>query len=223
MPIADLRNTCITASFGVTVVQLGDTDESSLGRADRCLIMAKESGRDRVVAIGLEEVKSNNHQVFTQPTTWLDWVGFSTNKIYLESELISNVTKEVTLEKLRGFIEEFQGKVNHVELNQAIFDIDCNNTPMACQTNQRLGKHRIKIKLTELEMKAGCEKNQIKLVTHIHVIITPMSNRDRREGVMNQCARLMQALQCYLLAQIFNDRDRADVIRTVKPVRENRY
>jgi len=224
MPIPELRNSCITASFGVTVVQVGDTDESSLGRADRCLIMAKESGRDRVVAIGLEELKNKDYQTFSQPTSWLDWVGLSTNKIKLEAELVSNVTKDVTLEKLRGFIEEFQGKVSHVELNQAIFDIDCKNTPLTRQSDQRLGKHRIQVKLTELEMKAGSEKNQIKLATHIHVMITPVSNRDRREDVvMNQCARLMQALQCFLLAQIFDERDRADVIRTVKPVRDTRY
>ena len=224
MPIADIRNSCITASFGVTVVQLGDTDETSLGRADRCLIMAKESGRDRVVAIGLEELKNKDYQTFSQPTSWLDWVGLSTNKTKLEAELVSNVTKEVTLEKLRGFIEEFQGKVNHVELNQAIFDVDCRNTPMAHQSDQRLGKHRIQVKLTELEMKAGSEKNQIKLATHIHVNITPISNRDRRvDVVMTQCARLMQALQCFLLAQIFDERDRADVIRTVKPIRDTRY
>ncbi|MFN7626598.1 MAG: hypothetical protein ACK5PZ_07185, partial [Pirellula sp.] len=192
--------------------------------ADRCLIMAKESGRDRVVAISLEELKNKDHQSLAQPTSWLDWVGLSTNKIKLEAELVSNVTKDVTLEKLRGFIEEFQGKVNHVELNQAIFDIDCKNTPMTHQSDQRLGKHRIQVKLTELEMKAGTEKNQIKLATHIHVMITPISNRDRREDVvMHQCARLMQALQCFLLAQIFDERDRADVIRTVKPVRDTRY
>jgi hypothetical protein len=33
----------------------------------------------------------------------------------------------------------------------------------------------------------------------------------------------MQALQCFLLAQIFDERDRADVIRTVKPIQNPRY
>ncbi len=42
----------ITASFGVTEIQAGDTPETMLRRADRALLRAKESGRNRVVQLG---------------------------------------------------------------------------------------------------------------------------------------------------------------------------
>ena len=46
------RRKCITASFGVTEVQLGDTPETMLARADRALYDAKEGGRNTVVQLG---------------------------------------------------------------------------------------------------------------------------------------------------------------------------
>ena len=43
---------CITASFGVTQTQAGDTPATLLNRADRALLSAKESGRNLVVQLG---------------------------------------------------------------------------------------------------------------------------------------------------------------------------
>ena len=43
----------MTASFGVTEVQAGDSDTSFLARADRALLLAKETGRNRVVQLGV--------------------------------------------------------------------------------------------------------------------------------------------------------------------------
>ncbi len=42
----------VTASFGVTEIQPGDTPETMLRRADRALLMAKANGRNTVVQLG---------------------------------------------------------------------------------------------------------------------------------------------------------------------------
>ena len=42
----------VTASFGVTEIQPGDTPETMLRRADRALLMAKAKGRNKVVQLG---------------------------------------------------------------------------------------------------------------------------------------------------------------------------
>ena len=42
----------VTASFGVTEIQPGDTPETMLRRADRALLMAKSKGRNVVVQLG---------------------------------------------------------------------------------------------------------------------------------------------------------------------------
>ena len=48
IPQPMLGGKCITASFGVTEVQGGDTPETMLRRADRALLQAKANGRNRV-------------------------------------------------------------------------------------------------------------------------------------------------------------------------------
>ena len=55
--LADVKHTClgnksITASFGVTELQTGDTPETMLRRADRALLQAKDQGRNQVVQLG---------------------------------------------------------------------------------------------------------------------------------------------------------------------------
>jgi diguanylate cyclase (GGDEF)-like protein/PAS domain S-box-containing protein len=48
------RRKCISASFGVTEVQSGDTPDTMLRRADRALFQAKSNGRNTVVQLGSE-------------------------------------------------------------------------------------------------------------------------------------------------------------------------
>ncbi|HBE72219.1 MAG TPA: hypothetical protein DDW52_29140, partial [Planctomycetaceae bacterium] len=51
-PIPALGGGTMTASFGVTELQRGDTPELLLARADRALLQAKEEGRNRVIEVG---------------------------------------------------------------------------------------------------------------------------------------------------------------------------
>ena len=50
---AAARGRRVTASFGVTEIQPGDTPDTMLRRADRALLMAKAAGRNRVVQLGV--------------------------------------------------------------------------------------------------------------------------------------------------------------------------
>jgi predicted signal transduction protein with EAL and GGDEF domain len=50
--IASLGGDAVTASFGVTEFQSGDTHETILARADRTLLKAKDNGRNRVIQLG---------------------------------------------------------------------------------------------------------------------------------------------------------------------------
>jgi diguanylate cyclase (GGDEF)-like protein len=51
-PQSMLDGKCMTASFGVTEIQPGDTPDTMLRRSDRALLQAKENGRNRVVQLG---------------------------------------------------------------------------------------------------------------------------------------------------------------------------
>ncbi len=72
-PIASLRNNCMTASFGVTEIQNGDNDETLLARADRALLLAKDTGRNRVVQLGagLQPQEETSGQT---KSSWFSWL-----------------------------------------------------------------------------------------------------------------------------------------------------
>ncbi len=223
-PMPALRGACITASFGVTVVKSGDTDESAIGRADRGLITAKQNGRDRVICMPVEPTNTASPTTGIQANTWMDWVELANNKSKLEAELITDVPKSIACEKLKGFVQEFKAAVTNLDADYAIFEIDCRNTPMPRRANERLGKYRVHVALQDIELKAGPDKTQIRQAALVKVIMTPIYARDRREDASAaQSARLMQALQCYLLAQAFDESLKADLIRVIKPETDSRY
>ncbi|MCG8436014.1 MAG: GGDEF domain-containing protein, partial [Gammaproteobacteria bacterium] len=114
MSFSFLANNNITASFGVTELQTGDTPETMLRRADRALLQAKDQGRNQVVQLGdgmNEEPKKRSWWGFTS------WRG----KALLNVELVSAVPSEVAVQKLRGFISDHSAKIlktdeNHVKM-----------------------------------------------------------------------------------------------------------
>ena len=65
-----LDGKCITASFGVTEVQPGDTPETMLRRSDRALLQAKDNGRNRVIQLGSGIL---GHQLPAPSSNWLSW------------------------------------------------------------------------------------------------------------------------------------------------------
>lgn len=223
-PIAALRNSCMTASFGVTTVQPGDDHETVLGRADQGLLIAKESGRDRVVALGLTPTRPTEAAPAKESVNWFGWLGMSNLPALQKHELVSNVPKEVALEKLKGFVREFQAVVVHVDANQAVIEVDCRKAPLPHAKNERLGKFRINVNISELELTAGSNAANVKVCTLLEVEISPVRNRDRRQDTsLNQAMRLKQALQCYLVAHEMDDKIRDAVIRRIKPETDSRY
>jgi hypothetical protein len=154
----------------------------------------------------------------------MEWVELASNKTKLDAELVTNVPKTFAYEKLKGFVSEFKATITSVQNDYAVFEIDCKNTPMQRQSNERLGKHRVHVGLREIELRSGNEKTKVRQATLVRVIITPLNARDRRDDAnLTQCARLMQALQCYLLAQAFDASLKAELIRVIKPETDARY
>lgn len=221
-PIASLRNQCLTASFGVAVVQPEDSTESVLGRADRGLLIAKESGRDQVVALGDSEPSTAKSKPSTK-RTWWGWLCASSVKS-IRSELFTNVPRAVTLEKLKGFVHEFGALVQHVDNNHVILDLDCKQAPIPKLKDERLGKFRMSIEVADIEMKAPGKNGNVKVCTLLDIEITSLRSRDRRtESIRSQANRLKTALQGYLVAHEMDDILKEDVIRTIKPESDSRY
>ncbi len=113
-PMAELEGRLITASFGVTELQPGDSVESMLRRADRGLLQAKDSGRNRTVQLG----SGMNEQ--SEPTTgggnWFTaWLKSpADDEALVQSCLRTNVPINFAVQKLRGFVCDHNGEIKTI-------------------------------------------------------------------------------------------------------------
>lgn len=226
-PIAALGNACMTASFGVSTILPQDTEESLIGRADRGLLIAKKTGRDRVVGLGMEvDKRSDGKSDLNKLNSYLGWRSWLTppNEVVQQFELLTNVPRSVALEKLKGFVREFHATVVHVEAGKAVLEVDCRNSPIPQIKNEHLGKFRLEITISEVEMPAGWKKNDVKICTLLGVQIVPVRNRDRRsEALLSQVLRLKTSLQEFMIAGEMDDDLRASIIRHIKLEQDLRY
>ena len=226
-PIPAIRNACVTASFGVSTVQPGDTGESVLGRADQALLIAKESGRDRVIGLGLDSKNPNaidaTKKSDPHPRSWLRW--FTPTVVFKqEYELLTNVPLDVTLQKLKGFVSGFQAAVIEVESDRIILEVDCRKAPIPQTKNERLCKFHLEIGITEVEMNAGGKKGNVKTCTLLNLRIGPVRSRDRRtDALVSQATRLKTAFQGVMVAHDMDEELEGDVLRRIKPEKESRY
>ena len=87
IPQPMLNQKSITSSFGVTEIQLGDTAETILRRADRALYQAKDTGRNRVVQLGAGLMQDGE----TSQRGWLSWLQPRTPDCVLGRSLAAHV------------------------------------------------------------------------------------------------------------------------------------
>ena len=187
----------ITASFGVTELQPGDTPETMLRRSDRALLQAKDQGRNQVVQLGggMSEEKVKKSWWPFQP-----WRGGA----LVETTLVTAVPMEVAVQKLRGFISDQDAKITHTsehELNMEVTDrlVDDNR-----RREDRVVTFAIELKFSEQHVDranaTGFAAGKY-AETRIMVTIHPRRDRDRRrDTTVNKARRLLGSLKSYLMA-----------------------
>ena len=189
-----LQGRAITASFGVTEIQPGDTPETMLRRSDRALFVAKEAGRNRVVQLGVgNDEKHDDHAAPLSGETGL---------VALHQVLVTPVPLTVAVEKLRGFIADQQAKVLQVDGGrvQLRIDNDCrrrrsSDRPVAFQVEILLGEEQA------ARPDNGRATGRANMQTRIRVAVRPTRSRDRRRGDVLQRSRdLLASLRSYLMA-----------------------
>ena len=200
---AQLRLPClggnqVTASFGVTEVQPGDTPETMLRRADRALLLAKSRGRNQVVQLGAGTESSEEPRfwnLFQQKPPEAD--------VLLQQRLVTPVPMSLAMEKLRGFVADHCGRIVSAQQDQIQLEID------SCPSRSRRATDRPMTFLLDVRMKekhlprdqqqlSGLSRSQ----TKIHVAIVPKRSRDRRR--MDLVARsrdVLLSLRAYLMAE----------------------
>lgn len=201
-PLPSLGNESVTASFGVTEYQLGDSPESLVSRADRALLKAKDNGRNRVVQLGSGQKRDSANEPAKR--SWLGWFEVEAGDVASEFQIRTPVPVDIVIEKLRGFIADHNAEVINVSENQLSVKV---NAVCSQGGRRRVDKHiafRVKFTLEETEkVDAGFGVGSAHINTNAFVHIEPIRNRDRRSSELAVCIeQIVASVKSYLMGEV---------------------
>ena len=185
----------ITASFGVTEVQPGDTAETMLRRSDRALLMAKAKGRNMVVQLG--------SGTDGEPRSETAGEGAAPDgpTLALEQNMTTPVPMKVAVEKLRGFVADHRASIETVDGSRVKIVIAHGGNRLR-RSGDRPVTFVLDLRFEEEQfLKAESRSGLGYAKTKIHALISPQKNRDRRRADMQDRAReVLASFRSYLIA-----------------------
>lgn len=199
-PHAMLNGKSLTASFGVTELQAGDTGETMLRRADRALLQAKSDGRNTVVQLGGGLADAHKNDAPRSLWRWW-WRPSRPVQHLLQRRVVTVVPLRLAAEKLRGFVADHAAEILEIAENRVVLEIAGKNLPLIRRSADRPSPFLVELTLEEVidesQRALGAE-----LRTVVQVIIRPKRQRDRRRDSADERARqLFLSLKSYLMAQ----------------------
>jgi diguanylate cyclase (GGDEF)-like protein/PAS domain S-box-containing protein len=191
-----LGNRSITASFGVTVLQAGDTPETLLRRADRALLLAKDQGRNQVVQLGDGMMDEKMKKSWWPFQAW-------TGDALIEATLVTAVPIEVAVQKLRGFIADQNAKIAKTGDNELVLEVTSRHVDGRRSTD-RPTTFMIELQLSQNHVDRSNSQGFAAgsyVETRIDTMICPRREKDRqRETTIERARRLLGSLKSYLMA-----------------------
>ncbi len=197
-----LQGRCLTASFGVTELQRGDTGESMLRRADRALLQAKADGRNAVVQRG--SGMTDKGRTRFRRHGWFRWWRDKPCQQLLQQRVVTAVPISLAAEKLRGFVVDHEAEVVEISDDCIIVEIGGNHVPMMRRSTDRSARFVVELQLDEINQPSESRPESTDLLTVIQVTIRPKRQRDRQHRNADRRARqLLSSIKSYLMAQDF--------------------
>ncbi len=200
--LAEIKHAClgqksITASFGVTELQTGDTPVTMLRRADRALLQAKDQGRNQVVQLGGGMTDVSEKKSWWPFRVW-------TGRALVEATLKTAVPLEVAVQKLRGFVSDQNAKILSTSRNEMSMELtDRLSSAHRRNTDREVG-FTITLRFSEHHVprtnSQGFAAGEY-AETHVEVTIRPRRDRDRRhDSTVAKARGLLGSLKSYLIA-----------------------
>jgi hypothetical protein len=191
--IEGVPNYRITASFGVTEVEPGDTPESILKRADEALYTAKNTGRNRTVTrqssdsptpeqLAEEEAARESADPFTFTTTFH-----------------ACVTSKMIVFKLGGFVDETKGNLIDVSDNKA--EIRIGSTGLLPFWGATPNKQPVVIQVEfNHDADPRTERRGASQQAEVNVTIRPIGRIKNPEVFQRRANEVMKLLRSFFLA-----------------------
>ncbi|MFK8110958.1 MAG: diguanylate cyclase [Rubripirellula sp.] len=205
-PLPSLNGESVTASFGVTEFQIGDTPETVLARADRALLKAKDNGRNRVIQLG-SGVPTDVSRANPAKRSWLNWFDWdedSETPANQEFDIATPVPVDLAIMKLRGFIADHNAEIICVNEDQVSLKLNVIYTQGGRRRVDQQIALRADMTLSERRANEGVKLQK----TNIHVILEPIRSRDRRSRELSACcAQVVASLNSYLMGEMVHDEE----------------
>ncbi len=211
-PLAVINGKCLTASFGVSEIGPGDTATTTFVKADQALLRAKETGRNKVVKHS-ESLSDERKAKFDQPiedlTAEIQWKNLK-GKILVCEELATCSPLDLVIEKIKGFVIDFDGQIVTAEEDHLQIRIE----KLPKEKIRRFGDRPSQL-VVDVELRHS--KNIMsENSTIIRVTIRPNRMRDRRKkDLAERSAIVMRELRGFLMVS------RQSESKTVKPSNSN--
>jgi diguanylate cyclase (GGDEF)-like protein/PAS domain S-box-containing protein/putative nucleotidyltransferase with HDIG domain len=197
-----LQGKSISASFGVTELQSGDTAETFLRRSDRALYQAKANGRNMVVQLGSGMAGGEKPE---QRRGWFAWLQPVATQTVLERSMVTSVPFNVVVEKMRGFVSDHNAQIESVTEDFLVLKIDGHCGHASRRASDRSVPFIVEMKFEEAAVGTEERPTYTLMRTIVHVTIRPQRNRDRRHRDILECAQgLAASLKSYLVAQDYD-------------------
>jgi diguanylate cyclase (GGDEF)-like protein/PAS domain S-box-containing protein len=203
--LPSIGNQAVTASFGVTEVQAGDTADSVLSRADRALLQAKDRGRNQVIQLGIGNCETSG--VPKRRRGLLSWFDSSTESCVINTEIITPVPVSIAIEKLRGFIADHRAEIASVSEGNLRLRLNVQYRSKGRRSVDSTISYDVRLRLSESIYHTGTENRKTtQSRTIVKVELEPTKTRDRRRKELSICAdQVIVSLKSYLMGQFAID------------------
>ncbi len=206
-----MRGKSVSASFGVTEIQPGDSPSTMLRRADRALLTAKARGRNRVVQLGIGSMAER---------PWLlSGSAADESQKLIEQDMISSVPMAVAFDKFRGFAADHRAKFVNDKWPNVCLEMQAQ--PLDGRQRRSTDRYTtfvINLNFEECtdeiqKRKCGSSPAVDKLPkTKIGISISPKRNRNRRQGdILDQAREILISFRSYLMVTDEQDQEEEHV------------
>ena len=155
-----------------------------LRRADRALMMSKQTGRNRVAQLGSGGTWEESAGCRRGRTT-------ASRQALIVQDLVTDSPVERTIEKLRGFIADHHGEISSIDAQHVRIKLGGDGSFFRRQGERQI-RLLMDLRFEEERASHTGDRRTTRARTKIRVEINPLKGRDRRRS--NALARARQLL-----------------------------